>query len=52
MPHKTRKYLPGIPAHVVQRDNNRNACFFADDDYPFYPECLVLDRDPVARQYS
>jgi putative transposase len=36
MPRKTRMYLPGIPAHVVQRGHNRNACFFADDDYQFY----------------
>ena len=40
MPRKTRMYLPGIPAHVVQRGHNRNACFFADDDYQFYLECL------------
>ena len=29
-------YLPNIPAHVVQRGNNRQACFFTDDDYRFY----------------
>ena len=40
MPRKPRSYLPDIPAHVVQRGNNRNACFFADDDYRFYLECL------------
>lgn len=40
MPRKTRMYLPGIPAHVVQRGHNRDACFFADDDYQFYLECL------------
>jgi putative transposase len=40
MPRKTRMYLPGIPAHVVQRGHNRNACFFSDDDYRFYLECL------------
>lgn len=40
MPRKPRTYLPGLPAHVVQRGNNRNACFFADEDYLFYLECL------------
>ena len=40
MPRKPRSYLPGVPAHVVQRGNNRNACFFADEDYLFYRECL------------
>lgn len=40
MPRKPRMYLPEVPAHVVQRGNNRAACFFTDDDYVFYLECL------------
>ncbi|WP_455231330.1 transposase [Geopseudomonas aromaticivorans] len=36
MPCKQRMYLPGLPAHVVQRGSNRSACFFLDDDYRFY----------------
>ena len=40
MPRKPRMYLPGIPAHVVQRGNNRDICFFSDDDYQFYLEVL------------
>ena len=40
MPRKPRQYLPGVPAHVVQRGNNRDACFFADDDYLYYLHCL------------
>ena len=40
MPRKPRMYLPGIPAHVVQRGNNRTTCFFGDDDYLYYLECL------------
>jgi len=40
MPRKPRMYLPGIPAHVVQRGNNHDACFFADDDYQYYLEVL------------
>ena len=31
-----RLNLPGIPQHVVQRGNNRQACFFAEQDYTVY----------------
>ena len=34
-------YLPGVPAHVVQRGNNRNACFFEEEDFQFYKEVLT-----------
>ena len=40
MPRKPRIYLPGVPCHVIQRGNNREACFFSADDYHFYLECL------------
>ena len=40
MPRKLRMYMAGMPYHVIQRGNNREACFFADDDYLFYLECL------------
>jgi putative transposase len=40
MPRKPRMYLAGVPCHVVQRGNNRDACFFTDDDYRFYLEAL------------
>jgi putative transposase len=39
MPRKTRMYLPNIPVHVVQRGNNRDACFFCEDEYRYF-----LDR--------
>jgi len=42
MPRKQRMYLPGLPAHVVQRGNNRSVCFFHDDDYRFF--LAVLDE--------
>ena len=32
--------LPGQPQHVIQRGNNREAVFFADDDYHLYLERL------------
>jgi len=38
MPRRARKYLPGYPYHIVQRGNNRNACFVAPQDYRFYLE--------------
>lgn len=40
MSRKPRMYLPGIPAHIVQRGNNRNDCFFAEEDYRYYLLCL------------
>jgi putative transposase len=40
MPRKPRMYLPGVPAHIVQRGNNREACFYSDDDYLYYLEVL------------
>jgi putative transposase len=36
VPRKPRFYLPGIPAHIVQRGNCRQATFFDDDDYAAY----------------
>ena len=40
MPRKPRYYLPEIPCHIIQRGNNRQASFYADDDYRFYLQCL------------
>lgn len=40
MPRKPRMYLPGVPCHIIQRGNNRDACFYAEQDYQFYLECL------------
>jgi len=33
-------YLPGVPCHIIQRGNNRDATFFSEQDYQFYLECL------------
>ncbi len=35
-----RLSLASIPQHVIQLGNNRQACFYADEDYRFYLECL------------
>ena len=40
MARKTRMYLSGVPAHIVQRGNDRQACFYCDDDYEFYLKLL------------
>lgn len=41
MPRPTRLNLPGIPQHVTQRGNNRQACFFGDADYDLYLALLA-----------
>jgi putative transposase len=41
MPRRARVLLPGLPVHVIQRGNNRTACFYADEDYRLYLEHLT-----------
>jgi len=36
MARQPRMDLPGIPQHVVQRGNDRQACFAAEVDYGQY----------------
>lgn len=36
MPRKPRFYLPGVPAHIIQRGNNRQAVFFCEEDCRAY----------------
>ena len=36
VPRKPRFFLPGVPAHLVQRGNNRAPIFFADRDRRVY----------------
>lgn len=43
-----RLNLPGIPQHVVQRGNNRQACFFEDEDYTVYLDKMKL----YSRKYN
>ena len=40
MPRQPRYPLPDIPQHIIQRGNNRQPVFFADEDYRFYLACL------------
>lgn len=41
MPRRARLALPGVPLHLIQRGNNRQACFFTDEYYRFYLEYLA-----------
>ena len=40
MARKPRFNLIGVPQHVIQRGYNREPCFYAEEDYRFYVECL------------
>ncbi len=40
MPRRFRITLTGVPLHLIQRGNNRQACFFADEDYRLYLDWL------------
>lgn len=40
-----RFVLPGQPQHVIQRGNNRQDIFDAEDDYRFYLEKLKEAAD-------
>jgi putative transposase len=42
MPRPKRLNLPGVPQHVTQRGNNRQACFFEDADYRLYLSLLAV----------
>lgn len=41
-----RLYLPGCAQHVIQRGNNREACFYAEADYKAY---LSFLKDSAAK---
>jgi len=46
MPRRARIYLPEHPYHLVQRGNNRDACFFEPENYQYYLE-LLRDKVPL-----
>ena len=48
MPRRTRRYIPGLPYHIVQRGNNREACFIEPENYQFY---LTLWQQ-IAKRYG
>jgi len=38
MPRRARNYIAGYPYHIVQRGNNREACFLESENYQYYLE--------------
>lgn len=36
MPRRRRLPVTGLPVHIIQRGNNRQACFYAEVDYQFF----------------
>ncbi len=40
MPRRPRVIMAGVPVQLIQRGNNRQACFYADEDYQFYLDWL------------
>lgn len=42
MPRRARLRLAGLPLHLIQRGNNRGACFFTEDDRSIYLHHLGL----------
>ena len=40
MPRRPRLILANTPLHIIQRGNNRQACFFTGSDYRIYLEWL------------
>lgn len=41
MPRRPRLTLPNIPLHIIQRGNNRQVCFVAQEDYRAYLDWLT-----------
>ena len=41
MARKPRIDLGGLTYHLVQRGNNRDACFYGEQDYRFYLDCIM-----------
>ncbi|QTQ32386.1 Uncharacterized protein pbN1_23960 [Aromatoleum bremense] len=41
MPRRHRILIPGVPLHLIQRGNNRSACFFCEDNFRYYLEQLA-----------
>ncbi|MEA3241501.1 MAG: transposase [Pseudomonadota bacterium] len=40
MPRRSRIIVPGVPIHIIQRGNNRQACFYTEDDFQCYLDWL------------
>ena len=54
MPRRPRIIISGVPLQLIQRGNNRQACFYADEDYQFYLDWLkeyARDTDCAVHAY-
>ncbi len=40
MPRRPRVIVPNMPMHIIQRGNNKQLCFAAEEDYRFYLDWL------------
>jgi putative transposase len=40
-----RLYVAGCLHHIIQRGNNRDACFFEEKDYAFYLQQLKISAE-------
>ena len=40
MSRRSRIIMPGVPTHIIQRGNNRQVCFYANEDYQLYLDWL------------
>ena len=45
MPRRPRSWIRDVPLHILQRGNNRAACFYAEEDYRFYLHWLQLNAE-------
>jgi len=50
MARKPRFNLVGVPQHVIQRGNNREPCFYSEEDYTAYLEFVKIAADKTACQ--
>ena len=48
MPRRARIRFADVPLHIVQRGNNRAACFFNEKDYRFY----LYQLEALARRFE
>ncbi|WP_074201952.1 transposase [Sulfurivirga caldicuralii] len=50
MPRRRRVVLPNTPLHLIQRGNNRQVCFVAEEDYRFYLDWLKVSAGQAGCQ--
>ena len=52
MPRRARILLPSTPTHIIQRGNNRQACFYAEQDYLFYLDWFMNGNRHDLERYN